>query len=147
MKKLLIAAIIAIPTLAVADMPADAIKARQGYFRMLGIDMGTLAGMAKGEIAYDEAMAAKAAANVEALSNYDVSALFPEGSSSDDVEGTDALPDIWSDSEGFTQKYAALKEAAMGASEAVKGGQDKVGPVLQKLGGTCKGCHDDFRKD
>ena len=42
--------------------------------------------------------------------------------------------------------YAALGEAASGASEAVKGGQANIGPVLQKLGGACKDCHDSFRK-
>lgn len=128
------------------DPKEAALEARQGYFLMLGANMGTLAGIAKGEIAYDEAAAAQAAANIETLSNYPVGMHFVEGSSSEDMDDSEALPAIWSDMDGFTAKYDAFVEAAAGAGEAVKGGQENVGPVLQKLGGSCKGCHDDFRK-
>ena len=37
-------------------------------------------------------------------------------------------------------------EAATGASDAVKGGAGEVGAVVQKLGGACKACHDDYRE-
>lgn len=113
---------------------------------MLAINMGTLAGMAKGEIAYDEAQAAAAGANIEALTGYDLPALFIEGTSSEDNPETEALPAIWENPEGFAEKFAGLQEAAAGASQAVMGGQENVGAVVQKLGGACKACHDDFRK-
>lgn len=123
-----------------------ALKGRQGFMTMMGINMGQLAGMAKGEIAYDEAQASRAAANIVALTQYHVPALFVEGTSSEDMEQSEALPAIWENPEGFSTKFAALGEAAAGSPEAVMGGQENLGPVVQKLGGACKACHDDYRK-
>lgn len=142
------AALAAIPLAAMAqdDPIAQAIEARHGFYQMLAINMGTLAGMAKGDVAYDEAQASRAAANIEALTQYDLPGLFVEGSSSADAEDSAARPDIWSDPEDFGAKFAALGEAASGASEAVRGGAGNIGPVVQKLGGACKACHDDYRE-
>jgi cytochrome c556 len=147
MKLFLVAAIAAFPVLAHADAAEDALEARQGFMKMLSINMGTLAGMAKGEIAYDAAAATTAGNNIEALTKYTVPALFIEGTSPDDGVETEALPAIWENSEDFAAKYAALGEAAMGAGAAAGGGQEAVGPVVQKLGEACKACHDDYRKD
>ena len=141
-----IAATAAVPILAHADQKEDVVEARHGYMKMLAINMAPLAGMAKGEVEYDEAAASTAAANIEALSKYDLPALFIEGTAHGEVEDSDALPAIWEKPEDFAQEYAAFAEAATGAGEAVKGGQANVGPVLQKLGGACKDCHDDFRE-
>ena len=139
------AATVALPIFAHADQKEDVLEARHGYMKMLSVNMATLAGMAKGEIEYDEAAASTAGANLEALSQYDLPALFIEGTAHGELDDSDALPAIWEKPEEFGTKYAAFAEAAAGASEAVKGGQANVGPVLQKLGGACKDCHDDFR--
>ncbi len=143
------AALAAMPLTAMAqddDPIKQAVKARQGYYQMLAINMGTLAGMAKGDIAYDAAAAGTAAANIEALTKYDLPGLFPEGSGADQIEGTAAKPAIWQDPEDFRAKFQDLGTAAMGASEAVQGGADSVGPVVGKLGGACKACHDSYRE-
>lgn len=149
-KAITLAVALAIPALAVAqsaeEAAEEAIEARHGFMTMLGINMGPLAGMAKGEIAYDEAMASRAAANIVALTQYDAPALFIEGTSSEDTNESDALPAIWEKPDDFRAKFAALTEAAAGSPDAVKGGQENLGPVLQKIGGACKACHDDYRK-
>ena len=149
MKFLTIAAIAvtaALPLAAHAEQEEDVLQGRQGYIKLLSLNMAPLAAMAKGEIDYDEAAASKAAANIEALTKYDIPPLFIEGTANGEMEGSDALPAIWEKPEDFAMSYAALGEAASGASEAVKGGQANIGPVLQKLGGACKDCHDSFRK-
>lgn len=148
MRLILAAALAAVPLAAIAqdDPIHQAIEARHGFYQMLAINMGTLAGMAKGDIAYDEAAASRAGANIEALSHYDLPSLFIEGSAHGQAEDSAAKPDIWSNMDEFRAKFAGLQEAATGASEAVKGGADKVGPVVQKLGGACKACHDSFRE-
>lgn len=46
----------------------------------------------------------------------------------------------------FRAKFAGLAEAATGASEAVKGGADKAGAVVGKIGAACKACHDSYRE-
>lgn len=141
-----IAAFSALPIMATADAAEDAIEARHGYMKMLAINMGTLAGMAKGEIEYDEAAASKAAANIETLSGYTAADLFIEGTAEGEADDSDALPAIWENPDDFATKLADLGEAATGASDAVMGGQENLGPVVQKLGGACKACHDDYRK-
>lgn len=148
MRKLILASVLAaVPVLALADAAEDAIEAREGYMKMLAINMGTLSGMAKGDIAYDAAAATTAGNNIEALSNYELSGLFIPGTSPDDGVETEALPAIWENSEDFGTKVAGLREAAAGAGAAAGGGQDALGPVLQKLGGACKACHDEYRED
>ncbi|MFC3570868.1 c-type cytochrome [Paracoccus simplex] len=139
-------ATVPLASLAQEDPIHQAIEARHGFYQMLAISMGTLSGMAKGEIAYDEAAASRAAANIEALTHYDLSSLFIEGSSSADAKDSAAKPAIWTDLEAFRAKFAGLQEAATGAADAVKGGAENVAPVVQKLGGACKACHDNYRE-
>ncbi|WP_299361637.1 cytochrome c [uncultured Paracoccus sp.] len=149
MRLLVAAALTLVPAMAVGQETAvdQALEARQGFMTMLGTNMGTLAGMAKGEISYDETQAVRAATNIQALTGYDPTMHFIEGTSTDDLQDrTEALPDIWLDLEGFGEKYAGLQQAAQGIPDAVRGGQENVGPVVEKLGGACKECHDDFRK-
>lgn len=126
--------------------PEAAHEAREDFMKVFGQNMKVLSDMAKGDVAYDEAAASAAAAAIEEQSGKDLAALLVPGSSSDDVDESRALPAIWDNVEDVTAKFADLNEAAAGASEAVKGGQDNIGPVLQKLGGTCKACHDDYRQ-
>lgn len=129
------------------DTPQQmALEARQGYMLMLGANMGVLAGMAKGDTAYDEASAVHAATNIETLSRYDAAMHFIPGTADGEIEDSEALPKIWTDSAGFAEKFKGLTDAAAGAPEGVKGGQQQVAAVLQKLGGACKACHDDYRK-
>ena len=150
MRLILTAAVIAalpLTVLAEDDDPIhQAIEARHGFYQMLAINMGTLAGMAKGDIAYDEAAASTAAANIEALTKYNLPRLFLEGSEAGKAEDSAAKPDIWANLDDFRAKFAGLGEAAAGASEAVKGGAENVGPVVGKLGEACKACHDKYRE-
>lgn len=149
MKILKMTAIVAatmLPLTAAAQEPGDFLEARHGYMKMLGLNMGVLAAMAKGDTAYDEAAASAAAANIAALTNYDAAALFVPGTAAGEVDDSDALPAIWEKPDDFAAKFVAMREAAAGAPDAVKGGQANVGPALQKLGGSCKACHDDYRK-
>lgn len=143
----LFAALPAIAFAQSADEAAEtALEARHGYMKMLAINMGTLAGMAKGEIEYDEAATSKAAANIAALTQYDAQSLFVEGTAEGQIDDSEALPAIWEKPDDFAKKFAGLSDAAAGSAEAVMGGQANVGPALQKLGGACKACHDDYRK-
>lgn len=148
MRPLILASLIAAaPAIALADAAEDALEARAGYMKMLAMDMGTLAGMAKGDIAYDAAAATAAGDNIEALSKYTLPALFIPGTSPADGVETEALPAVWDNSADFAAEYVAFQTAAAGAGAALGAGQDALGPVLGKLGGACKACHDDFRKE
>ena len=105
MRLILTAAALAAIPLAVLAQDEDpihqTIEARQGFYQMLAINMGTLAGMAKGDIAYDEAAATTAAANIEALTKYNLPRLFLEGSEAGKAEDSAAKPDIWANLDDF----------------------------------------------
>ena len=49
MRYTLIDALIAAPTLSLADPAEDTVEARQGFYSLLGANMGVFASMAKGE--------------------------------------------------------------------------------------------------
>jgi len=128
------------------DPKKEAVEAREGYFTLLGANMGPLAAMAKGETEYDEAAASLYAANIEALTMYDPLIHFTEGTSLDDMDDTEARPKIWSNFQDFSEKYKELQKASSGASQAVKGGRGNLGAVVKKLGSACKSCHDEYRE-
>jgi cytochrome c556 len=67
--------------------------------------------------------------------------LFVEGS-----EGGDALPEIWSDPEGFQEKLSAFKSNAAAFKTTVATGGE-IGPAFQALAQSCKGCHDNYRAE
>lgn len=148
LKTIAIAAILAAtPFAASADEAADAaIKARQGFFNMLNINMGALADMAKGDVAFDADAAKLAAANLEAAGSYDVTIHFPAGTSRDDLDAdrTAARAAIWDDPEAFAEKRAGLHEATSGAAEAIEG-PESLGPLIARIGASCKACHDSYR--
>ena len=70
--------------------------------------------------------------------------LFPEGSGDGK---TAALASVWEKPVEFKMAMDKFVAAANGMAEAVDSGEmSAIGPAIQKLGGSCKGCHDDFKK-
>ena len=148
MRFVLIAALIAAPTLSFADDAAkDTVQARQGFYKLLGANMGVFAAMAKGERDYDAAAAQAAADNIVTLTTYDLGHLYAPGTSSADVEGARALPKIWEDFPGVQAKGADFVKAATDMQAAAGQGKDAMAGALGALGGTCKGCHKVYRAD
>ncbi|MFW2541670.1 c-type cytochrome [Primorskyibacter sp. 2E107] len=121
------------------------LKARQGQFRILALNLGVLGGMAKGSIEYNADAAQAAADSIVGVSMVHQATLFPEGTDAMSIEGTRAEPAIWENFGDFESKWAALGEAAASAQNVVAGGKDAVGPALGQLGGACKACHDTYR--
>lgn len=146
-KAILIAATVgAVSAPALADPLDDAITARRGYYQLVFSNFGPLVGMAKGQVDYDADAAATFAGNLQTLSELNNGHLWPAGSDNEAKAGkTRALPKIWDDFAGISEKGKAWK-AAVGELAGVAGdGLDamraKVGPV----GEACGACHDDYR--
>lgn len=146
MRKALLALCFVLPAgLVSAQSPEDAVKARQGYFEMLGAQMAVLAPMAQGKMEFDADKAKVAADNLAALAQVDVMPLFMSGTSRDDIgDKTRALLAIWENGDDFAAKATAFHEAAA-EMPAAAGSLETLQVAVGKLGGTCKGCHDDFR--
>lgn len=70
---------------------------------------------------------------------------YPEGS---DKGETKAKANIWTDREKFQEAGKKAFGAAVALAEATKAGdQAKSVDAFKALGGACKACHEEFRKD
>lgn len=146
MRLALIAALVAAPTFAFAADPIqDTVEARQGFYKLLGANMGVFAGMAKGQMDYDAAKAQSAADNIMLLTNYNLAPLYMPGTSSADFEGSRAQPNIWEDMAGVQAKGKAFVEAATAMQAAAGQGKEAMLGALGPLGGSCKACHKEYR--
>ena len=124
--------------------PEDAIKYRKSALTVMAAHFGRVAAMANGRIPFNAQAAAENAAIAESLSKLPW-AGFVEGSSTGD---TKAKPEIWSDAAGF--KLASEKmqgELSKLAVAAKTGNVDAIKAAVGAAGGSCKACHDNFRKD
>ena len=147
MRKAIITAIaLALPTTLAAGPMEDTIAARQGYFKLLGANIGVLAAMAKGERDYEAAAAQAAADNLVTLSNYRLDHLFMPGTSADDFpDKTRALAKIWDDLPDVQGKVADLNKAALAMQQVAANGKGEMAGALGGVGGACKACHDNYR--
>ena len=69
--------------------------------------------------------------------------IFQEGSNIGDSE---ALPVIWEDTEEFAAAITKVQEAAAAfVAAADTGDAAAIGGAFRNLGGSCRGCHDEFR--
>ena len=134
-----------IATGAVAQDYSANLKARQGQFRIMALNLGILGGMAQGKIAYQSEAAQRAADTLVAVSHIDPGPLWPEGSDNMSIDGTRAMPSIWDENADFLAKWGAFGDAAAGMQQVAATGQEALGPAMGKLGGACKACHDKHR--
>lgn len=121
------------------------LKARQGQFRILAINLGILGSMAKGETEYSADAAQAAADSIVAVSMINQAPLWPAGSDEMGMDGTKAKASIWDNNADFLAKWAALGEGAKVLQAAAGGGKDALGPALGQIGGACKACHEAHR--
>ncbi|MFK7993938.1 MAG: cytochrome c [Granulosicoccus sp.] len=133
-----------------ADGPFDkAIKARQAMFQIYGFNIGLLGAMAKEKMPYDAAIAAEAAANLNAAANLGQSQMWPPGSDNATAGNATnrALPALWETYPAAVEKGDALKEAAAAMAAVAGDGLGALQGAMGDLGASCKGCHDDFRAE
>ena len=145
-----VAAALVMPAAGVAqDKPnpgEKAMLARQGLMKLIVWEAGPLFGMAKGDVAYDAAAASARAANLAALSQYQVSGLFLPGTSDADHPGKScALADIWNDPAKFDQEYRNFQAAVTALGKVAGNGQEALAAAVSEMGKTCGGCHKPFR--
>lgn len=120
---------------------------RQAVFRLLGLNMGPIVGMARGAVPFDAAVAERNARRIAMLAT-----MIPERFTAMDTReftvATEALPVIWEKPEDFAQKAQALEDAANTfAGLAASGDKATTLGGLRAFGGTCGNCHDAYRVD
>ncbi len=114
---------------------------RQATMKGLGGDMRQATRFASGQDPYDAAKVKALMAAVSA-SAAKTKGLFPADSAADPK--TTALPRIWKEKAAFNKRLDELSALAKAAGAATTPAAYKA--QLQTLGGTCKGCHDLYRK-
>ncbi|MCU0804870.1 MAG: cytochrome c [Burkholderiales bacterium] len=136
---------LAVPAHAQFAKPEDAVKYRKAVMFIQGQTLPRLGAMAQGKTPYDQA---QAIANAETL--VFTSRLFPAAFGAGTDKGdTRALPVIWTDTAKFKRYQDDLGAATAKLLNAAKagGGADALKGPFGEVAQTCKGCHDDFRKD
>ena len=98
--------------------------------------------MLKGESEYDAEVAMASLATFSEVAKV-FGGLFPEGTETGD--GTEAAPAIWEDRAGFEEALAQWAEATDAAIVAKPATLEEAKPVLGKVFGSCKNCHDTYR--
>ncbi len=121
------------------------IKARQGLMAYRAVNIGTLAGMAKGEVAYDAATAKTAADALLASASFDMSMLWPAGSDNSANPKSIAAAAIWADGSTIGDESAKFKAAAAAMAGAAGTDLAALQGAMAALGGSCASCHKAFR--
>lgn len=122
-----------------------AVKARNAAMTLYSFSLGTLGGMAKGEIEYDAAAATAAASNLAAVANLNQMAFWPEGTSNADVDGSRALPAIWENTDDVVAISMKLAEATTALAATAGDGVEAIQAGLGPIGAQCSACHKAYR--
>lgn len=128
----------------ISDEVSGAMKARKSHMQLYAFRLSTLGGMAQDKIPYDAAVASVAAADLAALASLSQAGYWVEGSDSS-VEGSRALPEIWSDMAGFETKQQELVAAATVLASAAGTDLDSLKAAFGPVGGACGACHKAYR--
>ena len=144
---LLICMTLTSPGFAGKDPKLNAIKARQGEMQLRAFNAGPLFAMAKGDMAYDAALAAKLAGNLKLMLDLDNGRAWLKGTDNQAYPSkTTSLPKIWTtypEIGNYGKKYgSAVNDLAAVAANGVDALKSKIGAI----GKACKGCHDEFRE-
>ncbi len=140
----LMALMLALPAAAQFAKPEDAIKYRKAAFTVMGNHFARVGAMASGRAPYD-AKAALENADIAAAMAKLPWAAFTEGS---DKGETRAKPEIWKDSAKFKEAADKMQAELTKLDVAAKAGNlDALKTAFGPAAATCKGCHDNFRKD
>jgi cytochrome c556 len=125
------------------DKVEPAIKYRQNVMSAMGGLAGTAVGQLRDGFTFGPDLKGVAAA-MQALSA-DIPALFPAGT---DAGETKAKSEVWSERQAFEDAASKAKEKIAAFAAAVDQGDRKaIFGAFKEVGETCKGCHDDFRKE
>lgn len=132
------------PACAQFAKPEDAVKYRKSAMFVMQQNFGRVAAMASGKAPFDAKVAAESAAVAEFMSKLPWAA-FGEGTGKGE---TRAKAEIWKEPAKF-KEYADKMQAEMTklAAAAKAGSLNDIKTAASATGGTCKTCHDDFRKD
>ena len=127
---------------ALADTtPEDALDYRIAVMTVLRGHIGAASMIVRGLVSDDGNLTSHAEGVAAAAT--ELSRIFPQGSN---IGESDALPIIWEEPEAFVEAVSKSKEAAAAfVGAAASGDRAAIGKAFRNLGGSCRGCHDQYR--
>lgn len=135
---------LAAPAAAQFAKPEDAVKYRKSALFVMQQNFARVGAMAAGKAPFDAKVAADSAAVAEFMSKLPWAA-FGEGTDKGD---TRAKPEIWKEPAKFKEHADNMQTEMSKLAAATKTGNlDSIKTAVNATGGTCKNCHDAFRKD
>jgi cytochrome c556 len=134
----------ALPAAAQFAKPEDAVKYRKAAFTVMAAHFGRVGAMVNGRAPFDAAAAQQNMEVATMMSKLPFTAFGP----GTDTGDTRAKPNIWSDNAKFVAASNKMVEEMAKLNTAAKSGNlDQIKAAFGPVGGTCKACHDDFRKE
>lgn len=125
--------------------PEQLIKWRQSAYQVLAWNTGRIKANVDGQFNKDDVI--KAANTIAAIANSGLGALYAPGTENGKGwHDTAAKPELFTDKKAGEVAANFNKEANELAKVASAGDVAAVKAQLAKVQGTCKACHDDFRK-
>ena len=140
---ILAAAAISLGIASAAMADSGPIDAREACMKANGKMMKTMVPVLKGQAAYDKAAIDAAIGKAEkACAGWDN--WWGEDTKASSGADTEAKDEIWSDKAGFDAATAAYLKARDGVKASADEASFKA--AFPALGGSCKGCHEKYRK-
>lgn len=135
---------LSVPAAAQFAKAEDAVKYRKSVMFVMQQNFGRVAGMAGGRIPFDAKVAAESAAVAEFMSKLP----WPAYIDGTDRGDTRAKPEIWKEPAKFKEFSNNLQQEMSKLAAAAKTGNlDSIKAAVNATGGSCKTCHDAFRKE
>lgn len=129
---------------AIAAKPADTIAARTANFKLIGKSFKAIMDQMKAPAPDMALVQSSADALVKASAK--VHGGFPKGSGPESGVKTHALPAIWAKPADFKAAADKLVAGSKAMQKAAKTGDiNNVKAAFPGVGGSCKGCHDQFK--
>jgi len=128
-----------------APKPEQLIKWRQSAYQVLAWNAGRIKANVDGTFNKDEVV--RAANSLAAVANAGLGSLYAPGTETGKGwHETNAKPEIWTDKKIGESAGNLARESTELARVAALGDVAVIKAQLAKVQGTCKSCHDDFRR-
>ena len=136
---------IAMPASAQFAKPEDAVKYRQSALFVMSQHFGRIGAMVNGRVPYD---AAAAVQNAEVVADMAKLPWAGFGPGTDKVTPSRAKAEIWSEQAKFKEHNEKLVgETGKLLAAAKTNSMDNLKVAFSSTANTCKGCHDNYRRD